>query len=144
MTDPEKKLDSGGNPAGQLSSATGKSEEPQQVPGELLEKLPKGVKEVLQFMSISGPVPNPLIGKITPEHIEKLIVNDDKENERDFQDSREERSHNFKIFIVAIIAVLLLTGFLTIMKERDILLNVIMAILGFAGGFGVGKYFQNE
>jgi hypothetical protein len=30
------------------------------------------------------------------------------------------------------------------MKEKDVLLNVIMAILGFAGGFGVGKYFQKE
>jgi len=110
---------------------------------EILQRLPKGVREAVGIMmSVSGPVPNPLLGKITTQHISQLINNQEKENDRRFQTDREERSHNFKIFIVAIGAIIALTVFLVFMKEKDILMNIIAALFGFAGGFGVGRYFK--
>ena len=58
------------------------------IPQELLEAMPEPVKErISQSLSImsAGPMINPISKKVTPEHIDKIIENDSKENERIYE-----------------------------------------------------------
>jgi hypothetical protein len=118
------------------------------IPEELLNELPpKDRKEFIQsFTRISGifPQQNPLIKKITSEHICDLLKISDASDLRDHQERSNERNHNFKVLVTVLIAVFLICGLFIWAKQEEFLKYIIGAIIGFAGGFGVGKYYKNE
>lgn len=145
MNEQDKRPESDGDQDESLVSPEEKGEMDQEEFAEVIERMPPELRETMGvMMKISGPMPNPLMKKITTEHITKIIDSGDKESERDYQREKEERSYNLIIFIIVILTILLLTGFLVFMKEKDLLMNLIVALLGFAGGFGVGKYYNKK
>lgn len=130
---------------GEQSSVEPGDQTPEASVDKLMENMPGSVKRAMgMMMSISGPLPHPLMEKITPEHVSKIIESGDKENERAFQEQREGRHQNLIIFIITVVGLLALIVFLVIMKENGLLLNLVIAILGFAGGIGVGKYYRKD
>jgi hypothetical protein len=95
---------------------------------------------------ISGVFPrkNPLLDRITPEHITTIIQNANEEDKRDREERKNERRHNYLILVTAIIAVLLVSGLFIYAQQLEFLKYIIGAIFGFAGGFGVGKTFKSK
>lgn len=145
MNEQDKRPESDGDQDESLVSPEEKGEMDQEEFAEVIERMPPELRETMGvMMKISGPMPNPLMKKITTEHITKIIDSGDKESERDYQREKEERSYNLIIFIITVLTILALTGFLVFMKEKDLLMNLIVALLGFAGGFGVGKYYNKK
>ena len=71
---------------------------------EVLDKAPPEIKELFLGMShMVGPLPNPLLKTIKPEHITKLIESNDSETKMVYDDAKEERSHKLIIFIITIL-----------------------------------------
>ena len=118
------------------------------IPEQLLNELPlKDRKEFIQsFTRISGifPQQNPLVKKITSEHISELLKISDASDQRYHQERSNERNHNFKVLVTVLIAIFLICGLFIWAKQEEFLKYIIGAIIGFGGGFGVGKYYKNE
>lgn len=116
------------------------------IPEELLSELPpKDRKEFIQsFTRISGifPQQNPLLKKITTEHISELLKISDATDQRDRKERSNERNHNFKVLVTALLAIFLVCGLFIWAKQEEFLKYIIGAIIGFGGGFGVGKYYK--
>ncbi len=117
------------------------------IPEDLLKDLPEDQRKIIQrITSFQGmmPLPNPIASKITPEHITKVLTNADEEDKRDRQERKDERGHNYKIMVTALIFVLLVGGLLIYSKQFEILKYFVTAVFTFAGGFGVGKYYDGN
>jgi hypothetical protein len=118
------------------------------IPEEFLNELPpKDRKDFIQsFTRISGifPPQNPLAKKITGEHISELLKFSDASDQRDRQERSNERNHNFKILVTVLVAIFLICGLFIWAKQEEFLKYIIGAIIGFSGGFGVGKYYKKE
>src|ERR1700679_3785630 len=52
---------------------------------EALKMVTQEVVEELQLAMRSGPMPNPLLEKGTPEHIDQLLKAEDRDNEREHE-----------------------------------------------------------
>ena len=61
--------------AQELSNASEKQDETESVEPEILKHIPPEFKQIVEVgMARLGPVPNPLLQKITSEHIDKILV----------------------------------------------------------------------
>jgi hypothetical protein len=118
------------------------------IPEELLNELPpKDRKEFIQSVTrISGifPQQNPLAKKITSEHISELLKISDASDQRDHQERSNERNYNFKVLVTVLIAIFLICVLFIWAKQEEFLKYIIGAIIGFGGGFGVGKYYNKQ
>ena len=78
--------------------------------------------------------------KITSEHISKLIENSNAQDERD----RNERKSDKNYQIIFLIIILFFIGFLVVFLKDDteLLTKIIITIISFGGGFGIGKIKQ--
>ncbi len=118
------------------------------MPEEFLNEIPlKDKKDFIQsFTRISGifPPQNPLAKKITSEHISELLKISDASDQRDRQERSNERNHNFKILVTVLVAIFLVCGLFIWAKQEEFLKYIIGAIIGFSGGFGVGKYYKRD
>jgi hypothetical protein len=120
------------------------------IPPEVLKELPPQQQEqIKRFVSqsvslFSGQFPNPLLQKVTSEHISDVIKNADETDKRDRTERGSERKHNIIILSIALFCTLFLVVFLVIYNQLELLKYFISAILGFAGGFGVGKYRKED
>lgn len=116
------------------------------IPDEIYKNLPPEVRRIITSTSFSGimPMQNPLLGKITSEHITTVLSHSDEEDKRDRTERREERGHNYKVMVTALIFILIVGILLVYAQQIDILKYMVGAILGFAGGFGIGKYYRKE
>jgi len=116
------------------------------IPEEVLENIPaeaRGeIKRTLSTMisaGYMGPPQHPLAKKLTEDHVTKIIDNIEKDDERGFQNSREERRMSLTIFFGVLIPVTGLIVFFALLNKTEILVPLISAIVAFGGGYGFGK-----
>ena len=85
------------------------------------------------FMSSNDPISE----KITTEHISKVLENTENQDKKD----REERKSEKNYQIIFLLIGLAFIGFLIIFlkDDKDLLYKIIIAIISFIGGFGMGK-----
>lgn len=116
------------------------------IPQEILDKIPakdreevKGfLKSSMSFSAIMGQFPNPMMQKITPEHISDIIKNTHETDQRD----RDERKHIRWYVLIALLAAMAVLVFfvifLVIYNKVELLTTLITIIVAIAGGFGAG------
>lgn len=116
---------------------------------EIIDNLPPELKKVMEFSMhrYTGPMPNPLISKITPEHIEKIIDASDKSNERAYVDAKSTRKYALTYVIIGVLFIVFLVLFL-VERDKELLNNIIergvLIIAGFAGGYGFKAYMEKN
>ena len=128
-----------GEPSVDTSKASKDPEAP--IEPEVFDKLPPDAKRLVEMSltmaRFSGPMPNPLLEKISGEHIGKIIENTEKDSERQYKDIQSARKYALAYVAMSI----LLFGFIIVyLADRNpTLLKEILVVLGiFAGGFGSG------
>lgn len=94
---------------------------------------------IARFTSVSVPRSNPLHQRITSEHILKMLDNRDRSDERAHTSEASERRYRFLYFLIGLVAAIALLVFFSVTNEREMLTNVLIALLGFVGGFGLGR-----
>jgi len=113
------------------------------ISNEVLEALPIEERGRVQSMMIqtmaSGVMRsnNPISEKITSEHISKLIENSGIQDERDRKERKSEKNYQIIFLLIGLIFLGFLIVFLK--DDKELLYKVIIAIISFIGGFGIGK-----
>ena len=125
-----------------------KVEDSKIAPNEILEVIPaeeRGrfvsiMKETMfaSFMSSN----NPIAEKITTEHISKVLENADIQDKRDRQERKSEKNYQIIFLSIGLVFIGLLIIFLK--EDKDLLYKIIIAIISFIGGFGIGKTRQKN
>ena len=118
-------------------------------PGEgILRETREELREMVTGLMItSGPAPDPLIQKLTPQHVATLIEHSEKESKRDHKLLREGRIYTL---VYALIAVLAFFGFaLMFGHSNPALFTQVLVFLapfgaGFAAGWGVSTLRNNQ
>jgi hypothetical protein len=88
------------------------------IPDEVLEKLPPEArgefKRLFSMVSAGyiGPPPSPFARKLTSDHITKIIDNNEKEDQRQFNNAKDERKMSLTIFFGILVPVTGLIVFL--------------------------------
>lgn len=111
------------------------------VPAEIMEQLPPEARRVVE-MSLSmmhrvSHAPNPVLGKVTSEHITAVLELSDKDGHCEFQSTLHSRL--FTAFYVLVFVGLFV--FLTLELaplDKALYMDVVKIVLAFAGGFGSG------
>lgn len=114
------------------------------IPSEFLENMaPEERSHIIRFFSsitqFAAPVFNPVLQRITPEHITQLINNDENRSQREAESEKAGRRYQFAYFAVTLIALLFLLVFFTLWERFDVLTAVITGIAGLGAGFGLGR-----
>ena len=113
---------------------------------EVMEKLPPEVQRTVtnivhqqreQQLYMNMPMLPPFMEKIDGEHLGSLIANDEKENSRSHSTDRIRMILLMVGLIVVLGFVLLLSNILSD-KNPDLLQNILIYILIYAGGIGTG------
>jgi len=125
-----------------------KIEEAKTATNEILEAVP--VEERGRFISImkesmfAGFMSSndTIAEKITTEHISKVLENADTQDKRDRQERRSEKNYQIIFLLIGLVFI----GFLIIFlkDDKDLLYKIIIAIISFIGGFGMGKIKKNN
>jgi hypothetical protein len=113
------------------------------IPEEILKSIPaenRGkVVSIIKQSIFSGVMRrgNPISEKITEEHISKLIEKSDNQDLRDREERKSQRNYNLILIIIG----LFFLGFLIVYlkEDKELLYKIIIAIISFVGGFGVGR-----
>jgi hypothetical protein len=124
----------------------GKTTEPElPIPTEILEKLPPEQRERFKsFMSMAlsiGPTHNPILQKITSQHITAFIESQNKDTELEYSDKRHTRIYMFWAFIVACTLTTVVLIVLSAWNKADIAQEFIRSGLIGLGGSGIGYGF---
>ncbi|MBM2827345.1 MAG: hypothetical protein HW403_1409 [Dehalococcoidia bacterium] len=110
------------------------------VPSEMLRDVPPEVRRIIGgqlSMMMSGTVAHPIYNKITSEHIDKIIEETANQYNRETEERKDVRTHEFRIFICTLIVILVLTVFLSLQNQITVLYSLMLALLGIAGGYGL-------
>jgi hypothetical protein len=113
------------------------------IPADQQDKI-KGFIRQQSFSMFSGQFPNPLFQKFTSEHVTSLLHNSDEADKRDREERKSVRRYDLLILVLALLFVGFLVVFLVNANQFELLKYLASAILGFAGGFGVGKYQKKD
>lgn len=115
------------------------------IPSEVLDKLPAEQREqVREFfaasMQVSGPMSNPLLNKLEPQHITDIIALSSKTVDATTSDRKNSRLFNFLGFALLVAAVLVVLLAFAIIGEDVLLLEIVkiggVGLGGFGGGYG--------
>lgn len=138
---------------------------------ENLDDMRTFVQEMSEEMHMamrSGPLPNPVLQKITKEQIDTLLAAEERENEREQErfkllseerkqrrelqnqrkqllitnraKSEEESRKQLGILIALFLVIIVVICFLFLhYQQAQYIITVITALLSFAGGFGAGR-----
>ena len=111
---------------------------------EFLDNMPAEQRNqfVQLFSSITqfaGPVFNPVLRRITSDHITQLIGNDEARSRREAESEKSGRRYQFTYFIVTIAVVLFLVVFFTLQQRADLITVVLTGVAGLGAGFGLGR-----
>jgi len=110
------------------------------VAAEVLDDLKPDEKTFIErsmsmVLSQRGPM-HDLVKKITSGHIDTVLLNSDNEDKRDRKERGAERWFKLGYYLLAVIVV---GGLIIIFKnDREILSQLIIGILAFLGGLGLG------
>lgn len=112
---------------------------PETIDPEFISDLPPEVREMVKFQlsSFTGKLPNPLINKLTPDHITNIIDNEKQEDNNRYKYAWSDRY--FKAFYVVLV-VGFLVFLITYLKSNDseLLIKILEILVAFASGVGVG------
>lgn len=114
-------------------------------PDEILENLPQSARKTMtQFlaMSLHSSESNPLIKKLNPEHIGKIIEGVNKDEDNRFSFHKRKQWFNMFYFVVLVIVFLILVMFLRT-NDKELLTEIFKIIVYGAGGFGVGYGYKS-
>jgi len=113
------------------------------IPDDLLGSVPEKDREkfiaVFQetiFSSITKSNNN-FAEKLTPDHITSIISNSDTQDKRDRDERKGLRNHHLIIFALSLVFLGFIIVFLK--DDKDLLYKIIIAIISFLGGVGIGK-----
>ena len=120
--------------------------------GEVIEKIPDELKKVfdsvsLQAAAFSGPVFNPILKKITEDHIHKVLDQTEEDSKREFNDRKSARRFNLLYAVLAAILFVFVTVYLAGQDKelyRDILTKIIIFFGGAGAGYGFKAYRDRE
>lgn len=98
-------------------------------------------REITQMMMGVARQENPIVKKITPEHIDKYLDGTKLELQESYKGKHERKIFNLLILIVALVFIIVLTWML---KDNEAILEKILYTLGGLvagafGGYGYGK-----
>lgn len=112
---------------------------------EAINKLPENERRIFaefQALTMQGVMPtsNPLVEKISPEHITTVLANVDKESERAYKFDILGKIIGSIVFVIILIAIVaLIYVFRNHMNDiSEILKMLIYGSLGAFGGYGFG------
>lgn len=109
------------------------------LPAEQQERIKAFIRTTFSMYSFSGQIPNPVLQKLTPEHITKVIDNTHISDQRDRDERKDIRGYNLKLVWTGLFVFLALVGFLVIENQIDLLKYLSIALFSFVGGYGLGK-----
>lgn len=73
---------------------------------DILKDIPPEAKKVIEYsmrmQSMSGPMPNPLMAKITEKHIDKILDQSALEESNSFEYAKSSKKYNMAYFILGI------------------------------------------
>jgi len=96
---------------------------------------------------LSGPLPNPLLSKITEKHIDKILDISQKEEDNSFKDAQSTKRYSLFYFLIVILFITCLIFFL-VDKDKALLITIfekgLYVLGGFGGGYGFKAYFDNK
>ena len=118
---------------------------------EILDNLPPDAKKIIEMgfsmQRISGPMPNPLMQKITEKHIDKILELTEKEDNNSFVDAQTTKKYSLTYFIIIILFCTFIIYYL-VDKDKSLLMNIIekaiFVLSGFGGGYGFKAYLDNK
>ena len=125
------------------TAETSKNNENGIIPNDLLEAVPDKDRDklitIIQETVFSGITKsnNNFTEKLTTDHITSIISNSDTLDKRDRDERKGQRIHHLVIFVLS----LAFLGFIIIFlkDDKDLLYKIIIAIISFLGGIGLGK-----
>ena len=114
------------------------------IPEEFLDSMPaeernQFVQLISSITQFGGPVFNPVLRRITSDHITQLIGNDEARSRREAESEKSRRRYQFTYFIITIAVVLFLVVFFTLQQRTDLITAVLTGIAGLGAGFGLGR-----
>lgn len=104
----------------------------------IVEGMPAEMKRIMRASLFMGNMANPMLEKITPEHITQVLKISDKQEDNSHSEYKTDKRYTFLYFIVGAAIFVFLIYFL-IDRDKDLLLKLISYLVAFAGGFGVGR-----
>lgn len=107
------------------------------MPPESRGRVTRSFSSITQFAS---PVFNPVLQRITSEHISQVISNAAAQSNREAEAEKSNRRYQFSYFVVTIVALLSLLVFFAIREQYNVLIPVVTGITGLGSGFGIGKF----
>ena len=109
---------------------------------EIINNLPENEREsikkslTMSFSQVSGPF-NPMVEKMTPEHITLTLQNAEKESEREFKLISKQKMYDFLLVIGALLFVFTLCYLFS--NNVNSIKDILIPIATFVGGYGFGK-----
>jgi hypothetical protein len=125
-----------------------KNSDSELIPDEILEQIPeeergKVVNIVKQSMfSAVMRKSNPLLDKINSDHITKILDNSDEQDKRDRKEGNIQKLYNLALICLGLGFVVFIIVFLQ--RDQELLIKVMIAMISFLGGFGLGKALKKK
>ncbi len=112
------------------------------IPDHILRELPSPAREIISTqlsVGVQGRMPNPIASKLTPEHIDKIIDQDENEAVRQHKQVNTQRVFTLGYTLLSILAFFIL--YIVIGKDDPALFKEIITYFatfcaGFLGGWG--------
>ena len=115
------------------------------IPDEILENVPEEArghfKASLTAMMLRGTATDPLIKKLTPEHLDKIIDYSRQDDENQFLFAKRKMWFNLGYTILALAFFVFLIVFL-VSDNKDLLSYIITGFGAFLAGFGAGYGYR--
>jgi hypothetical protein len=109
------------------------------VPAEHRQAIVRAFSSVTQ---LAAPVVNPVLHRITSEHVSQIIDNTENGSVREHDASRSRRRYQFAYFLLGAGVTVGLIVFFTVSDNRELIPPIVTAIAGFLGGLATGQYFR--
>lgn len=117
------------------------------IPDEVLEHVPPEhrkafVSAVSSVTQLAAPVVNPILQKVTSEHVSQVIDLAEGDSVREYDAGKSRRRYQFAYFLLGAGVTVGLIIFFTVSDNRDLIPPIVTAIAGFLGGLATGQYFR--
>ena len=99
------------------------------------------IEQFEQVIGAIGPARNPVLEKLTEDHITTLIENGSKNDGRILEDSKAERRYRMAYILIGLLSFGLLTAYI-LPLDKELYKQVIQLLVAFGGGFGAGYGYR--